>query len=185
MEKPSKLKKFITPKRLENILKHQEHLEVDKAFSPGQIETLNTEHCKAEMLNFFGDVHTETFSLKVNRDQKQVAVGCSNGEAKVYDIMEGRVSSIGFTSRMAGYPCTAVRWKPKNTTHFLACNCDGTIKWYHTAKDAAYGHYEHPERSYLCCDYQTEEEWAALGTDSNTIEIFDNETMKPVHVCSC
>ena len=83
---------------------------------------------------------------------------------------------------MAGYPCTAVKWKQKNQDHFLACNCDGTIKWYSMKNDAAFGHYEHNEKSYLCCDYQMEDEWCVCGTDLNSLEIFDNETMKPIHV---
>ena len=70
-----------------------------------------------------------------------MAVGCSNGEAKAYDIYEGKVLNIGYTSRMAGFPCTAVRWKPIQSTDYVACNCDGTIKWYTLANDTAYGHY--------------------------------------------
>ncbi len=81
-------------------------------------------------MNFFGDVHTEVFAAKVNTNDKIVAVGCSNGEAKVYDIFEGKVLSIGNTSHLAKFPCTAVRWKPINTEDFVACNCDGSIKWY-------------------------------------------------------
>jgi len=57
-------------------------------------------------------------------------VGCSNGEVKVYDIYGGNVLKIGNTSRLSGYPTTAVCWKPKRQDDFVACNCDGTIKWY-------------------------------------------------------
>jgi WD40 repeat protein len=87
-------------------------------------------------------VHTEVFSIKINsNDDKSAAVGCSNGEVKVYDIYEGKVIMIGHTSRMAGYPCTAVKWKPLSKTDYVACNCDGTIKWYNQIHEAAYGHY--------------------------------------------
>lgn len=84
---------------------------------------------------------------------------------------------------MADYPCNSLKWKPINKEDFLACNCDGSIKWYNSVKGHAYGHHEHPEKAYLTCDYQIKEEWCVLGTDLNTIEIFDNETMKPIRVC--
>ena len=41
------------------------------------------------MVNFFGDVHTEVFSLKVSADNKYVGGTCSNGENKIYNIYEG------------------------------------------------------------------------------------------------
>lgn len=93
------------------------------------------------MVNFFGDIHTEAFSVRVNPNDKVVAVGCANGEVKIYDIYEGKVLSIGNTSRMSGFPCTSVRWKPVSTDDFIACNCDGTIKWYNRGHEAAMGHY--------------------------------------------
>lgn len=71
---------------MENILKHQEHMETDKTFNPGQLECINTPLCKTKLVNFFGDVHTEVFSMRVSKNDKYVAVACSNGEAKVYDI---------------------------------------------------------------------------------------------------
>ena len=89
---------------------------------------------------------------------------------------------MGNTSRMSGYPCTSFRWKPLTPSDYVACNCDGTIKWYSCANETAYGHYEKEDRAYLCGDYQSKEEWCVFGTDSNTIEVFDNETMKPLLV---
>lgn len=93
------------------------------------------------MVNFFGDVHTEVFSLKVSADDKFVGAACSNGEVKVYNIYEGKILNIGNTSRLAGYPCTGFKWKPINTEEFVTCNCDGTIKWYNRNQEAAYGHF--------------------------------------------
>lgn len=62
-------------------------MEIDKAYNPGQVTFDNTEQCESRVVNFFGDIHTEVFSLKINiNDDKRVAVGCSNGEAKIYDI---------------------------------------------------------------------------------------------------
>lgn len=66
------------------------------------------------MVNFFGDIHTEVFSVKVNENDKYVAAACSNGEVKVYNIGEGKVMNIGNSSRLSGYPCTGLRWKPKS-----------------------------------------------------------------------
>jgi len=94
-----------------------------------------------KVVNFFGDVYTETFSVKVDHTDKVVGAGCSNGEVKVYDIYDGKVLSIGNTSRMSGFPCTSFRWKPVHIDDFVACNCDGTIKWYNRANETAYGHY--------------------------------------------
>jgi WD40 repeat protein len=174
MEKQHKLKKLITPKKMDDFLLQQEHLKQDKHFSPGVVEFKNTHACTARVVNFFGDVHTEVFSLRVNSNEKEVAVGCSNGEVKVYDIYKGEVLTIGNTSRMSGFPCTSVRWKPVSSSDFVACNCDGTIKWYNRGQETAYGHYERNEVSFLCSDYQAKEEWCLFGTDLNTIEIFDN-----------
>ena len=47
---------------------------------------------------------------------------------------------MGNTSRLSGYPTTAVFWKPKTNSDYVACNCDGTIKWYKPTSDTAYGH---------------------------------------------
>lgn len=71
-------------------------------------------------------------SLKVNADQNMVAAGCSNGETKLYDVLDGQVLKIGNTSRLSGYPTTGLAWKPLQINDFVACNCDGTIKWYNT-----------------------------------------------------
>jgi hypothetical protein len=55
------------------------------------VEFTNTPLCTGRVVNFFGDIHTEVFSVKVNANDKAVGVGCSNGEVKVYDIYEGKV----------------------------------------------------------------------------------------------
>ena len=34
---------------------------------------------KSRLVNFFGDIHTEVFSLKVSADNKFVGAACSNG----------------------------------------------------------------------------------------------------------
>lgn len=143
---------------------------------------MNTPSCKASLVNFFGDVHTEVFTLKTNHRDKVLGVGCSNGEVKVYDIYEGNILSIGHSSRLNDFPCTSFRWKPRSTNHYVVCNCDGTIKWYNREEETPYGHHESQDRAYLCSDYQVGEEWAIFGTDHNTIEVFDNETMKLTHV---
>lgn len=52
--------------------------------------------------------------MKVNENDKYVAAACSNGEVKVYNIGEGKVMNIGNSSRLSGYPCTGLRWKPKS-----------------------------------------------------------------------
>lgn len=92
------------------------------------------------MVNFFGDVHTEVFSVRVDPLDEIVGVGCSNGEVKLYDMLKGDILSIGNTSRKSGFPCTSVRWKPKNVEDYVACNCDGTIKWFNRKQETAYGH---------------------------------------------
>lgn len=48
---------------------------------------------------------------------------------------------MGNTSRLSGYPNTGVRWNPKRLTELVACNCDGTIKWYDTKNEVAIAHY--------------------------------------------
>lgn len=174
MEKPRSMKKTITLKKMETILLHQEIITHEKKFNPGEVTIEDSPFLTIRVVNFFGDVSTEVFSAKVNEDNKIAAVGCSNGEAKVYDIYEGKVLKIGNTSRLSGYPTTSVVWKPKSSQDFVACNCDGTIKWYNSSQETAYGHSERPEISYLCGDYQCKEDWCAFGTDQNTIEIFDN-----------
>jgi hypothetical protein len=90
-------------------------LEADKEYNPGQVQFTNSPQCEARVVNFFGDVHTEVFALRVNSNDKKVVAGCSNGEAKLYDLIEGKVLSINNTSRKADYPCNAVKWQPKST----------------------------------------------------------------------
>ena len=85
MEKHNK-KKIISMKKIDDILQHQELIKQDKHFSPGLVEFTNSEKCTARVVNFFGDIHTEVFSVRVDSNDKAVGVGCSNGEAKVYDI---------------------------------------------------------------------------------------------------
>lgn len=41
---------------------------------------------KPHVVNFFGDIHTEVFSLNVSSNNKYVAAGCENGDIKVYHI---------------------------------------------------------------------------------------------------
>lgn len=72
--------------------------------------------------------------MDTDHDDQHVAVGCSNGDIKVYSIFEGKLQMMGNTSRLSGYPNTGVRFNPKNKQELAACNCDGTIKWYDTQK---------------------------------------------------
>jgi len=83
---------------------------------------------------------------------------------------------------MCDFPCTSFRWKPKSHDDFVVCNCDGSIRWYNRIQDSPYGHYERNDISYLCSDYQCNEDWSVFGTDKDTLEIFDNLTMKPTCV---
>ena len=48
---------------------------------------------------------------------------------------------MGNTSRLSGYPNTGIRWNPKNSNEIVACNCDGTIKWYNMKNQAAFAHH--------------------------------------------
>lgn len=173
MDPPRRLKRMLTFKKMESVL-HEQELQPLKNYSPGQVEVIKHPGCNVKVVNFFGDVRTEVLSVKVDRANSMVAAGCSNGEVKVYDIYDGNILKIGNTSRLSGYPATGVCWKPKHQKDFVACNCDGTIKWYNSSQETAYGHYERKEISYLCCDYQALEEWCVFGTDHNTLEIFDN-----------
>ena len=97
---------------------------------PGKLDVIGTEHMKPHVINFFGDIHTQVFTLSVSNNSKYVAAGCDNGDVKVYNIETGKILMMGNTSRLSGYPNTAVKWRPNSTKEFAACNCDGTIKWY-------------------------------------------------------
>ena len=74
-----KKQKPISLKKIEDILHKQEDLQQDKNFNPGQVEFTNTPQCTGRVVNFFGDTHTEVFSVKVSPNDKVVGVGCSNG----------------------------------------------------------------------------------------------------------
>jgi COMPASS component SWD3 len=174
-----KVKRALTMRKMEDVMHKQQSLQEEKKYSPGQVEISSMPGASIKLVNFFGNVHTEVFNIKVNVNNTIVAAGCANGEVKVYDILDGKLLKIGNTSRLSGYPATGLCWKPLKTDDFVACNCDGTIKWYNSSQENAYGHYERNEISYLCCDYQAREEWCVFGTDHNTLEIFDNATMKP------
>lgn len=78
MEKHNK-KKIISMKKIDDILQQQEHIKQDKHFNPGQVEFSNSDICTARVVNFFGDIHTEVFSVRVDGNDKAVGVGCSNG----------------------------------------------------------------------------------------------------------
>lgn len=41
-------------------------------------------------------------------------------------------------------------------------------------EEISIGSYQSEKHGYLCCEYQSNEEWAACGTDKGEIEIFDN-----------
>jgi hypothetical protein len=79
MDKHNKKSKAISLKKIDDILHQQEHIKQDKHFSPGQVEFTNSTFCSARVVNFFGDIHTEVFSVRVNANDKVVGVGCSNG----------------------------------------------------------------------------------------------------------
>lgn len=66
-------------KKIDDILQQQEHIKQDKHFNPGQVEFSNSDICTARVVNFFGDIHTEVFSVRVDGNDKAVGVGCSNG----------------------------------------------------------------------------------------------------------
>jgi len=89
MDKTGRSKKFSGAKKLEHLIKYQEMLKVDKEFNPGKVHFTNSPQCEANLVNFFGDVHTEVLALRVSSDHKKVVAGCSNGEAKLYDLIEG------------------------------------------------------------------------------------------------
>jgi|JI10StandDraft_1071094.scaffolds.fasta_scaffold405726_1 WD40 repeat protein len=134
------MRRPITLKKMETILHLEEAHQQEKKYRPGEVDIENSPFLTLRVVNFFGDVSTEVFTIKANVNNHIAAVGCSNGEAKVYDIYEGKVLKIGNTSRLSGYPTTGVSWKPRSTEDFVACNCDGTIKWYNSNKETAYGH---------------------------------------------
>ena len=142
MYSPTK-KKRITIKKWEHLFKQTEHIQEQKKFNPGEIKFNLTDYPtdKSRAVNFFGDIHTEVFAVKVSADDKYVGAACSNGEVKIYDVNEGKVINIGNTSRLAGYPCTGFKWKPKRTEQFVTCNCDGTIKWYNRYSQLALYHH--------------------------------------------
>ncbi len=57
-------------------------------------------------------------------------MACANGEIKIYNIEEGKVIYFGNCSNTIGFPATSFRWLHNNNNHFIACSCDGTIKWF-------------------------------------------------------
>ncbi len=73
------LKKKVGHKKWELLLKHQEHIVEEKNFTLGQTKIAKLDHCKSREVNFFGDVHSEVFALKVSADDKYVGAACSNG----------------------------------------------------------------------------------------------------------
>lgn len=75
---------------------------------------MSTNRCRLKVVNFFGDIHTEVYCLSVSPDHENVAVGCSTGDVKVYNIFEGKIILMGNSSRLSGYPNTGIRWNPKN-----------------------------------------------------------------------
>ena len=134
MDRPHRLKRLLTMKKMDDIHTNQQNKQQDKKFAPGQVKIENHGDNSIKLVNFFGDVSTEVFTLKVNKNNKIVAAGCANGEVKVYDIYDGNILKIGNTSRLSGYPATGLTWKPITTSDFVACNCDGTIKWYNSSQ---------------------------------------------------
>lgn len=110
---PFKKKKALA-RKLTKMLKQQEHIEEHKQYLPGKLDIIETPHMKPHIINFFGDVHTEVFSLNVCDNNKYVAAGCDNGDVKVYSIEEGKLMMMGNTSKLSGYPNTGVRWRPKS-----------------------------------------------------------------------
>lgn len=63
---PTKMKRTITFKKMEDILHNVESSKQEKKFNPGQVEISNTPLLHARLVNFFGDVRTEVFSIKVH-----------------------------------------------------------------------------------------------------------------------
>ena len=115
---------------MEDVLNDQLNKQQGQKHNPGQVKIHDIGKNHIKLVNFFGDVSTEVFTLKVSQNNKMVAAGCSNGEAKLYDIYDGNILKISNTSRLSGYPTTGIQWKPIKESDFVACNCDGTIKWY-------------------------------------------------------
>ena len=73
-------------RKLVKILKQQEYYDDERDYLPGKIDITASALCKPRVVNFFGDIHTEVFSLNVSYDDQYVVVGCSNGDVKVYHI---------------------------------------------------------------------------------------------------
>lgn len=125
-------KKKTLQRKLTKLLKQQEHFDEEKEYMPGKLEITASEYCKPQMVDFFGDVHTEVFCVHTNSDQKMMAAGCSNGDVRVYNLAEGKLLMMANTSRKSGFPNTGLRWNPVVPDELAACNCDGTLKWYKT-----------------------------------------------------
>ena len=124
------------------------------------------------------------YCLNVSPNHENVAVGCSNGDVKVYNIYEGKILLMGNTSRLSGFPNTGIRWNPKNNQELTACNCDGTIKWYDINNEIAFAHHE-SEAGYLCADYNCEGTWNVFGNEKHELEIYDGKTKKLMQVFFC
>lgn len=75
------IKKKITQKKWDHLFKHTEHQLEQKNFNPGVLKFNHQDFPKdkSRLVNFFGDIHTEVFSLKVSADNKFVGAACSNG----------------------------------------------------------------------------------------------------------
>ena len=158
-------------------MKQQQYLEDDRSFQPGKLIITPSESCRPKIVNFFGDVNTECFCLHTSRDDLMVAAGCSNGDVRVYNILEGSLTMMANSSRLSGYPNTAVKWNPAITDDLTACNCDGSIKWYTPSKEQAVGHYS-SKVGYLCAEYNCDGSWTAYGDENHTIQLFDSATKK-------
>lgn len=137
---PLKKKKYMA-RKLQKLLKQQQLHTEPKHFEPGKVQITTTKKCKIKVVNFFGDIHTEVYCLQTSPNHDNVAVGCSNGDIKVYNIYEGAILMMGNTSRLSGFPNTSIKWNPKNNKLLVASNCDGTIKWYDIQNEIAYAHH--------------------------------------------
>lgn len=119
----------------------------------------------------------ELLSTKWNPEEVSIAVGCSDGNARVYSA-DGSLINTLLCHEGIYYPVTSVRWKPGNTKTkniLLGATCEGRIYHYHVSSGKII-YSTCINAGILCSDYSEDGSYYTLGCDDNSVRLYDENT---------
>ncbi|KRX02042.1 WD40-repeat-containing domain [Pseudocohnilembus persalinus] len=136
---------------------------------------------KIQLKQYFESQETEIFTIRFDFWDELIAVGCSDGQVRVYNQHLNKLESqFKCYSNDDAAPVTCLRWRP--TTHcptkqvLVTVNADGSIMHWHAKSGKPLHRMVQPDQSILCLDYNKDgSQFVTSGNDFH-VRVYDEDS---------